>query len=211
MVTGYLKMALHSFSNEAFPQLLSFFSPAQTGWRLLVPDIGANSGFPGPFDWNDHFDDDDGALIVSQTSFPEISEKPGFKAIDEETGRYAFISFLRSARWEDGVLNYCISLPEVGITSEDREPGVNMELSAALAAVCLQMNTDWLWLISKHKGRETDWTIRTIVEIGGPVPDSVRLGLYEISHDAACRLYDEHPKIGQFTGFEEPGMIVTEG
>lgn len=200
-------MGPRSFSNEEFPQLLSFFSPSVSGWRLQVPDIGANSGFPGPFDWNDHFDDDDGALIVPQTTFPDISAKPGFKAVDEETGSFAFISFQRSATWEDGVLNYRLALPKIVKTSKDREVGVNMELSAVLAAVCLQMQTDWLWLIEELKSHQSDWTLRTIVDVSSSVPDEVKEAFYEISNDAACRFYDDQPRVGQFTGFEEPTLI----
>ncbi|TLX16711.1 hypothetical protein [Rhizobium sp. MHM7A] len=201
-------MGLRSFSDEGFPSLLSFFSPSVSGWKLHVPDIGANSGFPGPFDWNDHFDDDDGVLIVPQTTFPDISAEPGFKAVEEDTGSFAFISFQRSATWEEGVLIYRIALPKIVKTSKDREVGVNMELSAALAAVCLQMQTDWLWLIEELKSHQSDWTIRTIVDVSSSVPDEVKEAFYEISNDAACRFYDDNPRVGQFTGFEEPRLVM---
>jgi hypothetical protein len=204
-------MAPHSFTNEEFPQLLSFFSPSSSGWKLHVPDIGSNSGFPGPFDWNDHFDDDDGALIHSQTTFPDISAGHGFKAVDEETGSFAFISFHRSATWEDGVLNYRITLPKIVKTSKDREVGINMELSAALATVCLQLKTDWLWMIEELKSHPADWTVRTIVEVSSSVPDEVTEAIYDISNDAACRFYDDYPRAGQFTGFEEPRFALSEG
>ena len=200
-------MALHSLENTDFPPLLSGFTPSSAGWKLFVCDIGANSGFPSAFDWNDYFDDDDGALIVAQTNFPDISPKPGFKATDEETGRFAFISFHRSASWEDGVLNYRIALPEVIKTSDNRKCGVNMEIAAVLAAACLQMQVDWSWLLNKFVGHEGDWTIRTNVEVSRPVPHAAELGLYETSTDAACRFYDGCPKVGRFAGFEEPELI----
>lgn len=200
-------MVPHTLDNADFPQLLSGFTPSTTGWKLFVPDIGANSGFPSAFDWNDHFDDDDGAFIVAQTKFPEFSSNPGFKAVSEETGRFAFISFDRSATWEDGVLNYRIALTEVVKKSEDRKCGVNMEIAAALAAACLQMNTDWLWLLKRYEGHEAAWTIRTSVEVAKAMLRGVELGLFEISRDAACRFYDEYPKVGGFTGFEEPELV----
>jgi len=197
-----------SFYDEGFPPLLSFFSSSVSGWKLQVPDIGANSGFPGAFDWNDHFDDDDGALIVSRTDFPEISTVPGIKAVSEDTAAYAFISFQRSATWDDGVLNYCVSAPTIIKTSRDREVGVNMELSAVFAAVCLQMKTDWFWLIDKLKSHPNEWTIRAVIEISVSAPEDVKEAFYEVASDAACRFYDDYPKAGRFAGFEEPRVTL---
>jgi hypothetical protein len=203
-----MQMGLRSFPDEGFPALLSFFSPSGSGWKLHISDIGANSGFPSAFDWNDHFDDDDGALIVARTVFPDISAKSGFKALDEKTGRFAFISFHRFAVWDGNVLNYRIALPEIVKTSEDRDVGVNMELSAAFAAMCLQIQTDWAWLIDELRHHPVEWTIRTIVEVVPSFPDDVKNAFYEIANDAACRFYDDYPRDGQFTGFEEPSLIV---
>lgn len=197
-------MARRSFVNEEFPALLSFFASSTSGWFMQVNDIGSNSGFPGYFDWNDHFDDDDGALILTDTSFSGFPGLTGFKAVSEDTKAFAFVSFCRAATWEGDVLDYRISVSEVAKTSRDRDVGINMELSAALAVVCLQIKTDWFAIIEALKGYQSAWTIRVVIDVPCLEASNMRDALYEISNDAACRFYDDHSSVGQFAGFEEP-------
>jgi hypothetical protein len=199
-------MTRRSFANKDLPPLLSCFEASKSGWFLQINDIGSNSGFPGYFDWNDHFADDDGALILPETSFPEISRLNGFKAFDKATGASAFISFERSAVWEEHVLVYRISVLEMFKSGSDRPAGINMELSAVLAAVCLQIKTDWVSITENLKSGVSDWTLRTDIELCNGTAELAD-ALYEISNDAACRFYDDYPAAANFTGFEEPTVI----
>lgn len=188
-------------SAAELPALLSFFTAGQSKSFLPVPDIGLNSGFPGAFDWNDHFDDDDGAWVMSKTSWPELSDKPLIVAVNSLENSYASVAVSRSVNWDGEALVYKIEVPNVVVRGRDRMPQIHMELSAALAALCLQMKLDWQSLVDRYQRGGKAWVIRAEAFIPSK---SLAAQLQEIMSDAACRFYDECEAPGSFSGFEEP-------
>jgi hypothetical protein len=196
-----ITLPVQSTSAADLPALLSFFTRGQVKSFLPVPDIGSNSGFPGEFDWNDPFDDDDGAWIMAKTSWPELNGSPMIVAVNSEENSFASLAIVRTVKWDGDILVYRIEIPKVVVRGRDRLPQIHMELSAAFASLCLQMKTDWQALVDKHKSREKVWTIRPEGIISSK---SLAARLDEIMCDAACRFYDECDSPGNFSGFAEP-------
>ncbi len=174
----------------ALPELIDSHSRngKNGSWFINVPTIGTNGGFGSGYDWNDDFDDDDGALIlgkdarfVDEDAIMKHRRKNlgGFMAVPHHGEGFAHLTFRRRAFFDGNVLFYDLKTPRIMVTSENRENGINMEASAVYAALGLQLLTDFDHLVRHFSSREDAWLIQPQILYSGH-PTLVESILYEI-------------------------------